>query len=287
MSDLWTATSDADQETSEPTRDGRPRRRISRPRTLPGSRAVVGALLIAAAAVGVFAAYLNATAEPDTRWLVASQDISAGTPLTQDLMGEIAIDIPPQAQSGAIDAADFAAVEGRVTRTVVARGQLLNESNLIDADAADATARMSFPIERARAVGGGLRPDDVVDVVATFGTGGSTETRYVARNVVIAELPEVDSGSLGGSGYVITLALESDDDVLAVAEAIDTGEVFIVRAPLGPDGQRVDDAGAAPPPTDEPASADDPTPDAPDDEPDDDEADGEDADDADDADDEG
>jgi hypothetical protein len=98
MADLGTMTSEPEKTgTQEAT--GRPGRRIRRARSLPGGRAVVGALLITAAAVGVFAAFLTATAEPTTHYAVARDDIEVGTRIDSDaavaeLFEFVPVDLP-------------------------------------------------------------------------------------------------------------------------------------------------------------------------------------------------
>jgi hypothetical protein len=85
-----------------------PQRRIRRSRRLPGSRAVVGALLVTAAAVGVFAAYVDATGEPSTRYVVAQDELPIGTLLTSQLVRDtslfalVPMDLPPEVAARAV-----------------------------------------------------------------------------------------------------------------------------------------------------------------------------------------
>lgn len=273
MSDLWTmGNAQPGEATTEPAaeRERRPGRRISRPRQLPGSRAVVGALLVTAAAVGVFSAYLNATAEPATAYVVALDDIPIGTVLTDDvlrdaaLFGLVPLDLPAEVASGAVTEDRALGLEGQVTAAPIASGDLISRSGLLDASASDGTARLSFSIPPSRAVGGGLEPGDRIDLVATFGSGGDVVTRYVAQDVLLADVIGVDGG-LSGNELVLTLALDAGEQVLDVAQAVDVAEVFVVRSPLalGEAGS----AGAVEPPTDIPQEPVDEEPPLPDEEP--------------------
>lgn len=251
MSDLWTMGAPADGEAARDDGEGggAPRRRaITRPRSLPGSRAVVGALLVTAAAVGVFASYLNATSEPDTSYVVALGEVPIGTVLTEDVLrdptmfGLAPIDLPLETAAGALTGEQALGLAGQVTAAPLASGDLVVRSGLVDGGETDGTARLSFPIDAARAVGGVLEPGDRVDIVATFGSGAELDTRYVVRDVLLANVIASDGGlgSTAGS-LVLTVALE-DDAVLEVAQAIDGAEVFVVRSPIGATGPDADDA---------------------------------------------
>ena len=58
---------------------------IIRPRRAwPGSRATVGGLLVALAAIGLFSAFQNANAGPETRYVVTLDRIAPGTILTAE-----------------------------------------------------------------------------------------------------------------------------------------------------------------------------------------------------------
>lgn len=242
MSDLWTMGSSARAEAAT-DRDEAPSprssRRIARTRSLPGSRAVVGALLVTAAAVGVFSAYLNATAEPATSYVVALGDIPIGTVLTEEVLtdpaqfGLAAVELPAETARGAVPADQALGLAGQVTAAPFGAGDLVTRTGLLDADLTDGTARLSFPIPANRAVAGSLDVGDRVDVVATFGSGGDVVTEYVVRDVQVVARSSVGDGFAGSSELVITLALPEGDAVLDVAQAIDVADVFVVRTPLG------------------------------------------------------
>ena len=242
MSDLWTMGSSARSEAAT-DRDEAPAsrssRRISRTRSLPGSRAVVGALLVTAAAVGVFSAYLNATAEPATSYVVALGDIPIGTVLTEEVLtdptqfGLAAVELPAETARGAVPADQALGLAGQVTAAPFGAGDLVTRTGLLDADLTDGTARLSFPIPANRAVAGSLDVGDRIDVVATFGSGGDVVTEHVVRDVQVVALSSVGDGFAGSSELVITLALPEGEAVLDVAQAIDVADVFVVRTPLG------------------------------------------------------
>lgn len=253
MSDLWTmgaGARDADAAAPDTSPEGRRSRRISRKRSLPGSRAVVGALLVTAAAVGVFASYLDATAEPTTSYVVAQTDHPVGTVLTSELLrdrsqfGAVPVDLPDEID-GAIAASDALDFAGTVTVAPLSAGDLVMTSGVASGDATDGTSRLSFPILSSRAVGGELGRGDVIDVVATYVDSSEVETRYVVREVRITDVDRTD-GAIGAAGeLILTLALPDGQAVLDVAQALDVAEVFVVRSPLTMDGQATEGDGPA------------------------------------------
>jgi hypothetical protein len=204
-------------------------RRISRPRTLPGGRAVVGALLIAGAAVLVFAAYLDATSEPSTRYLVANDAIPAGTVIADVATAESLFSSAPLALIDTVAQRAVAAedVESLVGQTIVAtldRGDLVQRSVLLDGQRVSGAHVMSFAVGAADAVAGSLSPGETIDVVATSGGRGEPSTGYVVRGVPVLA---VDAGS-GGSNVILTVALDDVEQVQALGHAVKTADVFVV-----------------------------------------------------------
>jgi flagella basal body P-ring formation protein FlgA len=132
MADLGTTTAPPPPTTTPP--DTSSGRRVTRRRSLPGGRAVAGAFLITAAAVGVFAAYLNATAEPTTRYVVATADIPRGTIVTADLLDTVAIDLPETHQSSTVPAGNIDNVIGRVTLGPIRGGDLLQWTTVLSVE---------------------------------------------------------------------------------------------------------------------------------------------------------
>lgn len=219
MSDLGTAATRSTEDVAVPD----DARTLTRRRPLPGGRAVVGALLVTAAAVGVFAAYLDATAEPTTTWVVAAADVAPGTRLDAGILDTVAIDVPPaQADTlfGTVDAA-----VGSTTVAPVTAGDLLLRSAVLSAATAPNTATYTFALPATQALGGAVVAGDRVDVIAT--SGGNTA--YVAQRVQVLTVNRDDSNRV-----IVTVALEPPALVLEVVNAVDTATVHLSRP--APDG---------------------------------------------------
>lgn len=212
MADLGIAT--------RPVVDAEPTRQVTRRRTLPGGRAVVGALLITAAAVGVFAAWLTATAAPTTRYVVAAVDIPPGTRVTADMVDHVAIDLPATQAERAVTNLDR--VVDRVALGPVRAGDLVQASTFLAPETPVGTTTFTFAIPSSRALGGAIAAGDRIDVVATF--DGSTA--FVARNVAVLG-SSTSTGASGGT--LITVAADDPATVLAIANALDTAQVHVAR----------------------------------------------------------
>ena len=238
VADIGTMTTAPQSE--QPANDGG--RRVRRARSLPGGRAVVGALLITAAAVATFAAYLQSTAEPTTTYLVALETIEPGTRFeTVDelttVMGGLTIELTEPLTGRAIPVDEVDGLVGRVLVAPLQRGDLVTRTALVDDGGVAPAQTLSFALPRTAAVAGTLRPGERIDVLATFsGTGVEPYTAYVARGVPLLRITAPDGGPLGVSGDVLlTVAITNLGDVQSLGHAINTAEVFVTRSTASPD----------------------------------------------------
>lgn len=217
-----------------------PTRRVGRHRGLPGGRAVVGALLVAAAAVGVFAAHLRATAEPGTRYLVANADLDAGTRIdaadVDTLFGHVPLELAPAVAEHSILLEAREELVGRVLTAPMARGDLLSRTVLADDGGVSDAFTMSFPVASADAVAGSLQRGQRVDVLATYGTGDAAYTTYVVAGVPLVAVDRPGEGGFGAADQrILTVALTEQQQVQALAHAVAVAQVVVTRAPEGLD----------------------------------------------------
>jgi hypothetical protein len=234
VADLGTLTT-----TPEPDAADGAGRSVRRARSLPGGRAVVGALLVAAAAVGVFAAYLNATAEPATRYLVARAAVEPGTRLDSigtvaDLFESRAIELDADLAQRAVRLEDAESLLGRLVIVPLDPGQLLARSGLVaDGGVADAH-KLSFAVDPSAALAGVLKVGERLDVLATYGSGEGAYTAYVVRGVpLVARSGEGGGGGLGAGGggpLTLTVAVTAPEDVQALAHAVATADIVVSRS---------------------------------------------------------
>lgn len=220
-----TAASDVEQNhRAGPVRAVRPHR------SLPGGRAVVGALLVTVAAVALFGAYLGATSSPEQRYLVATRDVAKGDRLARG-------DLEAQVMDPSATVADRAFTSPEQLRGAVAlaplhHGELVNRSMVAEDRTRPGIAQVSFSLDADRAVDGTLQAGDRVDVLVTYGTGTGSSTEVVATRAELLSTPVAVAASSGLSGtrrQTVRLAVDSLDNGLRVVNAVRAGEVTLVR----------------------------------------------------------
>jgi hypothetical protein len=191
------------------------RRTVRRRRPLPNGRAVAGGLLVAVAAVGLFASWRAATAPPTTPYVVAART------LTVDL------DLPSSLRRQAF--ADPQALVGTRLLGPLERGELVQASDVTRTDGAR-RRQLSFSIEASRALNGNIARGEHVDVAATYGGGGSDGwTAVIADDVLVADVTAAGSSLGSGRALTLTLSLEDPQEVLAVTHAARAGTITILR----------------------------------------------------------
>jgi Flp pilus assembly protein CpaB len=202
-------------------------RALRRRRALPGGRAVAGGFLVALAAVGTFAGYTEATSGPDLRYLVAGRDLPLGHRVSAGDLESVAMELPGELASRSYRSASQ--LVGAVVVGPVGRGELVQTSDVLAGGEAPAERQISFPVESARAVNGQLQRGERVDVLATYGTGGDAYTVVVVTGARVADRTTSRESLSDRGDEVVTLALPASADALAVAHAVNAGEVTLVR----------------------------------------------------------
>jgi len=128
---------------------------------------------------------------------------------------------------------DMTAVRGHVVASGIRSGQLLTRDVVRAVDAGAAARVMSFPLPRARAVGGKLASGDRVDVIAV--EHDSWRAGYVLTDAAVVGVDMHDTGPLGGGSDDVTVSLIVDPEGAArLAAALDAGTVTLVRATGAP-----------------------------------------------------
>ena len=209
---------------------GRRPRVIGRRPTLPNGRAVVGGLLVAAAAVGTFAAWSDADAPPSGRAVVAARDLPIGTVVRAADLDVVAVDVPAPVAERAFARPDL--VVGQRTVAPLATGELVQRSSVVVPESARAGRQLSFAIDTSSALAGTLEVGETVDLLATYGSSAAeSSTEVVAAGAVIAGIPPAANPD---GRTVLLVDLPPEADVLAVANATRHGALTVVRSPDRP-----------------------------------------------------
>lgn len=192
-------------------------REIRRQRGLPGGRALVGGLLVAVAAIGVFVAYLDATAAPTTEYVVATSDLEPGARVQPADLGTVALDLPGDVAGELFT--EPGDVIGQVATAPLGARELVGDSAVADPGDEEARTQMSFSVAASRALGDRIAPGERVDVLATY--GDDCTARVLSDVAVLART--------GADAVTFTLALDEPEQALALANAVDSAEVTVTR----------------------------------------------------------
>ncbi|MDQ6927333.1 MAG: SAF domain-containing protein [Actinomycetota bacterium] len=220
------------------TGESRPLRQVRRRRNLPGSRAVAGGLLVAAAAVGLFAAYAGLHGGPSHSYVVAARPIAAGRRIAATDLAMEPMDLSAGVRARAFN--DLSVLVGATAVTKLETGELVQPSAVV-AKAGDEPGReLSFPVERGH-LSATLEEGERVDLLATFGSGNESFTTTVLQDAQVVSIERAKVG-LGDNGTaVVAVSVIDDRDEVALAHAIQQGKLTVVRTTGAPPAQ-------APPP---------------------------------------
>lgn len=198
---------------------------IQRHRGLPGSRAVVGGVLMALAAVGVYLAYDQASARPTDPVVVAAHDLRVGDVLEIEDLHTIDADLPSAAARATFASPD--ALAGRVVLGPIAEGEIVQVAAVTEGSAQRDLHEVAISLPRGQIAVGRLKQGERVDVFATY----DDRTTSVVRGAAVVQIEADDSGSLTSSREVtLVVAVPSGDAVAAVVHALRTGDVTVVRS---------------------------------------------------------
>lgn len=206
-------------------------RAVRRRRSLPGSRAVVGGMLVAASAVGLFAAAGGSGGGPEHSYVVARQDLSAGTRVQVSDLQLAPMELAPAVRARAFDNAQ--ALVGATLVAPLGAGELVQSSTVVARKGETASRELSFTLERGR-VGSGIKQGERADLLATYGTGTDAFTVVVVRSaqLVAIERPRTATGDAGPA--TVTVAVDDPADAQALAHAVQLGKITLVRATGAP-----------------------------------------------------
>jgi hypothetical protein len=181
--------------------------------------------------VGIFAAYAGATSQHGVAYVVARHALGVGQRITPADLATAPMVLSPTIGSQ-LAFRDPGRLVGALVVGPVRSGELIQASSVVAGADATGDRQLSFPIAADRAVDGTLQVGDLVDVLATYGSGADATTVAVVRQATVAARSDASStlDPAGGAGETITLGLARSIDSLAVAHAVNAGQVMLVRS---------------------------------------------------------
>ena len=230
--------------------------------SLPTGRAIVGGLLIAVSALGIFAVHRAATTDARANWLILRRPVASGEAITAEDLALAPMDLYSASRDRAVSDPEQAI--GKIALVPLHEGDLVLRSAIADsvADAATTGRRVGLAIDPSSALGGDLSTGDRVDVVSIPDAGKSSQ--IIVRGALVMSVGDGDDGGVGSAGRVrVTLAVPSEFAAQAIIDAhAAAGVTFISASTVTLDGATnlTTDPGAAgedsaaEPPADEPTT---------------------------------
>jgi Flp pilus assembly protein CpaB len=212
-----------------------PPRVIRRRSGVPGTRAVVGGLLMAMAAIGVFLAYEDASGGPSDPVVVARHAIRVGELIDADDLRIVTAELPVGAD---LAFAEIAAVVGRVALGPIGEGEIVQAGSITDDQASARAHEVELTLPREQVAVGRLKQGERVDVFVTR----DDITRSVVRGVQVVQIGSDGDASLTSERQVsLVVAAPTGDAAAALVHALRTGDVTVVRSTFAEadDGQPI------------------------------------------------
>jgi Flp pilus assembly protein CpaB len=216
---------------------------IRRRRPVVSGRAATGGLLVAAAGVLVFSAWLGAAGGRGRPWVVARVPLAAGTTLRYGEVGTARMSLAPQTARVAF--ADPGAVLGRTLAAPVAAGGLVQAGDLVPNGAQPAWRPVTVAVDPSDA--GALGVGGLVDILVTNGSDPSSPTTVVDRGARVISVGSAAGAFSSSAGATVTIGVRSLAEVTAIVHAEHTGTVSLVAGePSDGEGLGAGGSGAGP-----------------------------------------
>lgn len=212
-------------EPSAPEARSAPKPRVIRPsRGLPSSRAAVGGLLVAVAAIGTWVAATGGGGGDRVGYVVARHDLAPGVELSADDLAVEDADLPEPLRAAAFGDPDE--LVGAVTRAPIGAGELVQSGSITGAESAATAAEVSFAVDSDWAVAGGLRVGDRIDLYTTADDGS---TELILGDVTVRSIGTPDDAFGTSASQVVTIAIDDPVDFDDAVAAVRTGDLTVVR----------------------------------------------------------
>lgn len=188
-------------------------------------RTALGTALVALSLAGGHS--ILARAETTVPMWVAARDLAGGSVISGDSLRVEEVHLPPRLAASYLGTEQ--ALEGLVVTRPVAEGELLPGSWV--ADTAPSQGRVvTIPVDPEHAVGGALRPGDLVDVFATFDPGDvRARTVHLVREVEVTDVVAAGGLVMGEKAVVGVTVSVTPDEAQRIAFATRNAQIDIAR----------------------------------------------------------
>lgn len=190
---------------------------------------MVGGFLVAASAVGVFAAYTAASRGPTTAYAVVTADVGPGQRLSVTDLDLVPLELPADQRRLAF--AGLEVLDGSIALAPLTAGQLVQVSDVAKPAGGPDRAQISLAVDPGSALGGDpalLGEGERVAVIVTYTSAGQPVTSTVSDDaVVVRTLGGTDQVGAGGA-LTVVLAV-APEELEPIAEAAAAGVVTLAR----------------------------------------------------------
>lgn len=193
-----------------------------------GRRPSATHLLIAVVVILAFVLNLLVLQDRSSTTLIAlaSQPLTTGSIFDPAAIRLVPVDTGFEGLDSLVGESDLDAFEGWVLSRGIPEGGLVDRGSLVEPDVGGGLRSMSLPVPIEHAAGGALLPGDRVDIISvTEGVAG-----YVATALEVTGVGEPGAASIGAASQYHVVVAVTAEEALALAEALASGSVEIVRA---------------------------------------------------------
>lgn len=170
---------------------------------------------------------------------VADHPLAAGSALTFEDLRFVPVESSFAGLGSMIREQAAGDFEGWIVRSSLDEGELVTSTLLVEAGSRPGSRSMSIPVPREHAAGGSLASGDRIDVISVV----DGQAVFVVVDVEVLSVADSDQGSIGALGDHFLVVAVDGVEALALAEAIDSGSMEVVRstgAPAMPGGLGID-----------------------------------------------
>ena len=204
-------------------------RRIAPARAAIRPRAIAGGILCGVAALGLWWAFEQSAAVPETSYFVARSRLAPGSVIEPTDVALLPIQLPPEVSATVFGNGDD--VVGNFVFGAVHAGQLLTRGDVGSARFASDRREgyaISVELDRSRALNGLLTTGEQVDVIATDHVPPNGAA-VVATGALVLDVDDLSGAEHLSNTITVTLHVPDRVAAVSVAAAADAGAITLIR----------------------------------------------------------
>lgn len=205
-------------------------RRAGHARASRRQRVIAGGALCGVAALGLWWAFEQSAAAPETRYVVARTRLAPGTMIEPADVALVSIRLPAEIESTVFGNADD--VVGSLVVDATHAGELLTRGDVGSRRSVagrDAGYALSVELDRPQALNGLLAAGERVDVVVT-GRNLPDAASVVATGALVLDVDDLSSTEYLSDTIIVTLQAHDRATAVSIASAAHVSAITLIRA---------------------------------------------------------